>query len=178
MFRLHALLSVVAVTAILVSAVSAPAQTIINEWSDVKAPPAPELKTVRIEPKTTALLMLDFVRQTCNEQRRPRCLVTLSKAEKLLAEARAKDMLVVYSIVSSATISDTATLLTGPAWSGQRVVELGSMVTADEVAEQLGEVGDQEQPLRHLNAEGSRRLQVDDELEFGRLRWPANGDAG
>ena len=32
------------------------------------------------------------------------------------------------------------TALTGPAWSGQRVVELGSMVTADEVAEQLGEV--------------------------------------
>jgi hypothetical protein len=30
--------------------------------------------------------------------------------------------------------------LTGPVWSGQRVVELGSMVTADEVAEQLGEV--------------------------------------
>jgi nicotinamidase-related amidase len=106
-FRLHALLSVVAVAAILVSAVSAPAQTIINEWSGVKAPPAPELKTVRIEPKTTALLMLDFVRQSCNEQRRPRCLVTLSKAENLLAEARAKDMLVVYSIVPGATISDT-----------------------------------------------------------------------
>ena len=33
-----------------------------------------------------------------------------------------------------------ATLLSGPAWSGQRVVELGSMVTADEVAAQLGEV--------------------------------------
>src|SRR6204780_927286 len=33
-----------------------------------------------------------------------------------------------------------ATLLTGPAWSGQRTVELGSMVTADEVAGQLGEV--------------------------------------
>ena len=33
-----------------------------------------------------------------------------------------------------------ATLLTGPAWSGQRVVELGSMVAADEVAAQLGEV--------------------------------------
>ena len=30
-------------------------------------------------------------------------------------------------------------LLTGPAWSGQRVIELGSMV-ADEVAGQLGEV--------------------------------------
>ena len=36
--------------------------------------------------------------------------------------------------------AEVATLLTGPAWSGQRVVELGSMVTANEVAEQLGEV--------------------------------------
>lgn len=33
-----------------------------------------------------------------------------------------------------------ATLLIGPAWSGRRVIELGSMVSADEVAEQLGEV--------------------------------------
>ena len=32
------------------------------------------------------------------------------------------------------------TLLTGPTWSGQRVVELGSMVSADDVAAQLGEV--------------------------------------
>jgi uncharacterized protein YbjT (DUF2867 family) len=36
--------------------------------------------------------------------------------------------------------AEVATLLTGPAWSGQRVVELGSIVTADEVAEQLGDV--------------------------------------
>jgi uncharacterized protein YbjT (DUF2867 family) len=36
--------------------------------------------------------------------------------------------------------AEVATLLTGPAWSGQRVVELGSMVSADEVAEQLGDV--------------------------------------
>ena len=35
---------------------------------------------------------------------------------------------------------EVATLLTGPAWSGQRVIELGSMVSADEVAAQLGEV--------------------------------------
>jgi uncharacterized protein YbjT (DUF2867 family) len=33
-----------------------------------------------------------------------------------------------------------AKLLTGPAWSGHRVIELGSMVSADEVAGQLGEV--------------------------------------
>src|SRR6195952_2804419 len=36
--------------------------------------------------------------------------------------------------------AEVASLLSGPAWTGQRVVELGSMVTADEVAEQLGEV--------------------------------------
>ena len=36
--------------------------------------------------------------------------------------------------------AEVATLLTGPAWSGNRVVELGSMVSADEVADQLGEV--------------------------------------
>ncbi len=36
--------------------------------------------------------------------------------------------------------AEVATLLTGPAWSGRRVIELGSMVSADEVAVQLGEV--------------------------------------
>jgi uncharacterized protein YbjT (DUF2867 family) len=36
--------------------------------------------------------------------------------------------------------AEVAALLIGPAWSGQRVVELGSMVSADEVAAQLGEV--------------------------------------
>ena len=36
--------------------------------------------------------------------------------------------------------AQVATLLTGPAWSGRRVVELGSMVSPDEVAEQLGAV--------------------------------------
>ena len=36
--------------------------------------------------------------------------------------------------------AEVATLLTGPAWSGQPVIELGSMVSADDVAEQLGEV--------------------------------------
>jgi len=36
--------------------------------------------------------------------------------------------------------AEVTTLLTGPAWSGHRVIELGSMVSADEVAGQLGEV--------------------------------------
>jgi len=36
--------------------------------------------------------------------------------------------------------AQVAALLRGPAWSGRRVVELGSMVSADEVAGQLGDV--------------------------------------
>ena len=36
--------------------------------------------------------------------------------------------------------AEVAKLLTGPAWPGHRVIELGSMVSADEVATQLGEV--------------------------------------
>src|SRR5258706_3035390 len=36
--------------------------------------------------------------------------------------------------------AEVATLLTGTAWSEHRVVEVGSMVSADEVAAQLGEV--------------------------------------
>lgn len=36
--------------------------------------------------------------------------------------------------------AEIAALLTGPAWLKHRVIELGSMVSADEVATQLGEV--------------------------------------
>jgi uncharacterized protein YbjT (DUF2867 family) len=36
--------------------------------------------------------------------------------------------------------AEVATLLVGPPWSGRRIVELGSMVSADDVAAQLGEV--------------------------------------
>jgi uncharacterized protein YbjT (DUF2867 family) len=36
--------------------------------------------------------------------------------------------------------AEVATLLSGPAWSSHRIIELGSMVSADEVAAQLGEV--------------------------------------
>ncbi len=36
--------------------------------------------------------------------------------------------------------AEVAALLTGPTWSGHRAIELGSMVSADDVATQLGEV--------------------------------------
>ena len=92
---------------VLASPVASSAQTIIDEWSSVKAPPAPELKGVTIDPKTTALLMLDFVKQNCSEKARPRCPATLPAAKQLLAGARANNVLVVYGIVAGSVIGDT-----------------------------------------------------------------------
>ena len=74
------------------------AQTIVDEWATVKAPPAPELKPVTIDPKVTALLMLDFVKQICSPQARPRCVASLPKVRGLLTQAREKGVQVIYSL--------------------------------------------------------------------------------
>jgi nicotinamidase-related amidase len=88
------------------SATASAQQTIIDQWASVQAPAAPTLKEVTVDPATTALLLLDFVKQTCNEQVRPRCVANLPNVKQLLAEARAKNMLVVYSIIGGATPGD------------------------------------------------------------------------
>src|SRR5512145_1506814 len=75
------------------------AQTIVDEWPNVKAPPAPVLKDVTVDPKTTALLMLDFVPPTCGA--RPRCLASLPALNKMLETARSKGMLVVHSVTAT-----------------------------------------------------------------------------
>lgn len=89
-------------------ATSALAQTkdVIDEWAAVKAPPPPALKPVTIDPKTTALLVLDIVKQSCNAERRPRCLDSVPKLQGLLKQARAKGMAVVHSITTASTPAD------------------------------------------------------------------------
>jgi nicotinamidase-related amidase len=98
-------------------------QTIIDEWNTVKVPPAPELKTVKIDPKTTALLMLDFNKQTCNAERSPRCIASIPKVQKLLTEARAKGIAVIYSLSAGAAVADIARELAPLA--GEPVVSSG-----------------------------------------------------
>ena len=83
-------------------------QTIIDEWSKVQAPKPPELKPVTLESSGMALLVLDMVKQTCNAQRRPRCLDTIPKIQGLLKSARDKRMAVVHSITTAATPADIA----------------------------------------------------------------------
>jgi len=84
------------------------AQTIIDEWDTVKAPEAPVLKPVTLNAKTMALLLLDFNRQVCNSDRRPRCIASIPKMAHLLALAREKGVSVVYSITSGAKPDDIA----------------------------------------------------------------------
>jgi nicotinamidase-related amidase len=90
------------------TATSSVAQTkdIISEWATVQAPKPPELKPVTINPKETALLILDIVSQICNAERRPRCVATVPKIQGLLSEARAKGVVVIYSLAGAATVAD------------------------------------------------------------------------
>jgi nicotinamidase-related amidase len=82
----------------------AKAQTIVDEWAAIKAPPPPELKTVKVDPKESALLLLDFVKQNCSP--RPRCVASLPKMQGLLEKARQAGMPVVYSIVTGQALTD------------------------------------------------------------------------
>ena len=85
-------------------AARAQAADIVEEWASVKAPAAPTLKPVTVDPKTTALLMLDFMNQNCGK--RPRCLATIPAMKKLLAAARAAKATVIYSIINKTTTAD------------------------------------------------------------------------
>lgn len=98
------LIAVAAAGLVLAFALAAQAADIVDEWASVKAPAAPALKEVKVDPKTTALLMLDFMKQNCGQ--RPRCLATLPAMKTLLGEARAAKVPVVYSIIANSTIAD------------------------------------------------------------------------
>jgi nicotinamidase-related amidase len=96
--------SIVAAAFLASFAVSAHAASIVDEWASVKAPAAPELKSVAVDPKTTALLMLDFMPANCGKN--DRCLATLPAMKKLLERARAAKMPVVYSLIANTTPAD------------------------------------------------------------------------
>jgi nicotinamidase-related amidase len=104
-FRIVVAFTMATITAGVFGLVSpASAQTIIDEWTSVPRPPAPTLKPVTVDTQTTALLMLDFMNRNCGK--RQRCLASIPAVKKLLANARAKNMLVVYSLISKTTTAD------------------------------------------------------------------------
>ena len=85
---------------LLVALIASPsAADIISDWGKAVAPPAPELKEVMIDPATTALLFLDIMKAGCGA--RPSCVEKVPNMVRLHDSARAKNMLVWYSLVGS-----------------------------------------------------------------------------
>ena len=92
-------------------AAPARARTVVDDWTRVIPPPAPVVHAITLAPRTTALLLLDFVSQTCNEARRPRCVASIPAVARLLAQARAHGVTVIYSFVPSGAPADVAPAL-------------------------------------------------------------------
>src|ERR1043166_5438517 len=101
------LVAALACLAILTAAAPLRAQykDVIEEWGGVSAPKPPELKPVTLD-SSTAVLSLDFVKQTCNNERRPRCLATIPRVAGLPKKGRAKKVPVIHSITTAATPAD------------------------------------------------------------------------
>jgi nicotinamidase-related amidase len=81
-------------------------RTIVDEWRDVEVPSAPELHAVTVDASSTALLVLDMQKQNCNEERRPRCVASITTVRSLLDAARNAGAPVLYSLTSSARPAD------------------------------------------------------------------------
>jgi nicotinamidase-related amidase len=73
-------------------------QTVIDEWATAKFPAPPTLKPATIVPNETALLVMDFTKQTCTNERRPRCSRSVAKVLNLVTQARGKGAFIVYSV--------------------------------------------------------------------------------
>jgi len=85
------------------------AQAVTDEWAAVKAPAsAPALRPVTLDPGKTVLLVMDFNKNTCVPQKRARCATALPKVRKILAEARAKGMVIVHTITTRMKNDDIA----------------------------------------------------------------------
>lgn len=93
------------------------APDIVAQWKQVVPPLAPELQSVKLNPSTTALLVLDFsgtenaAHGPCNAVTRPRCTASLPAVAKLIAKARQHGVFVIYSVSTSGTRADIAPAL-------------------------------------------------------------------
>ena len=100
-------------------------QTLIDEWGTAKFPAPPALKPAKLDAKETAVLAMDFTKQTCSPERRKRCADQVATVQKFVAEARAKGALIIYSVaVPNSVPADILPALT-PAAGEQVLPPLG-----------------------------------------------------
>lgn len=111
------------VSAGILAAPDARAGNLINDWKTITAPAAPQPRHVTLDPNTTALLLLDFVSQTCSAATRPGCIASIPRVARLLAASRAHHATIIYSYVLSGTAEDiNPALKRGP---GEAAVQSG-----------------------------------------------------
>ena len=105
---MNATASKICVALIAAAALAGPARAgdIIADWDSVKLPPKPELKAVTVDPKTTALLVLDLMKNNCGA--RPRCVPIVPTVKKLIDTARAHNMMIVYNLTGASKPEDMA----------------------------------------------------------------------
>ncbi len=99
------------------------AADVIAEWGAVKAPPPPEVKSVTLEAKTTALLILDMQKPGCSMERRERCFATIPKIKALMDRARLAGATVIYTLAGEGdpkTIADPSLSPKDGEWIAQR----------------------------------------------------------
>jgi nicotinamidase-related amidase len=94
-------------------------ESVLDGWHDVKAPPPPNIRPVTIDPATTALLVMDFLREVCTPEKRPRAVAMLPKLQAFLHEARARGMVVVHTTTRTGKAADLADVVKPTA--GERV---------------------------------------------------------
>jgi nicotinamidase-related amidase len=102
MTRIRRTLCFAVAAAALLAAIGGPvrAADVIADWASVTLPPAPELKPVTLDGKTTALLILDIQAPACTMAERPRCVDAIPKIKALMDRARAAGALVAYTLPS------------------------------------------------------------------------------
>jgi nicotinamidase-related amidase len=112
-----------AALALVLAVPQAGAADIMAEWATVKLPPAPALKPVTLDGKTTALLILDVMKDSC--ARRPRCAEMAPNLKKLHDASRAAGAMVFYTLVGggSPTAADVVAGMTPK--EGEWVVQRG-----------------------------------------------------
>jgi nicotinamidase-related amidase len=121
--RLTGCAALAALGLLLAAAPQARAADIMAEWATVKLPPAPALKPVTLDGKTTALLILDVMKDSC--ARRPRCAEMAPNLKKLHDAARAAGAMVFYTLVGGGnpTAADVVAGMTPK--EGEWVVQRG-----------------------------------------------------
>lgn len=88
-------------------ATPAMAQGVLDQWATITAPTdKPVAVRASLDPATTALLVLDLATQTCDPQQRPRCPAMAQFVQPLIAHAREKKWVVIYTLGGASKTAD------------------------------------------------------------------------